>query len=224
VSSLGRYSPNSFRRFISSLNSIRFRDDIGEVEFFGQKMVMLRRDAFTLMRKEIAKVAGAASDIILSLAGRRVGWEEGEALLTKAESLGLKAPESFPEFVRVAVEETNMGYGKMKLDKLDLKSGVVTVSITNSFEADQSGTSQNPVCIFALSYLEGLFSNLLGTEVRGGEASCKTQGKDVCLFDLAPKSGQAPKLDFSKKARTTTLFEFPNSESLSRHNSSLQKS
>jgi len=187
-------------------------------------MVMLRRDAFTLMRKEIAKVAGAAADIILSLAGRRVGWEEGEALLNKAESIGLKAPESFPEFVRVSVEDTNMGYGKMKLDKLDLVSGVVTVSITNSFEADQSGTSQDPVCIFALSYLEGLFSKLLGIEVRGSEMSCKAQGKDLCLFDLAPKHDQEPKLDFSKRARTTTLFEFPHSESFSRHNSALQKS
>jgi predicted hydrocarbon binding protein len=208
MSSLGRYSSNSLRRFISSLNSIRFRDEIGELEFFGQKMVMVRRDAFTLMRKEIAKVAGGASDIILGLAGRRVGWEEGEALLTKAESLGLKAPESFPEFVRVAVEETNMGYGKMKLDKLEPASGVVTVSIRNSFEAEQSGTSQNPVCIFALSYLEGLFSKLLGIDVRGSEESCRAQGKDLCLFNLAPKPGQEPKLDFSKKDRTTTLFEF----------------
>jgi predicted hydrocarbon binding protein len=221
MSSLGRYSQNSLRRFISSLNSIRFRDDIGEVEFFGQKMVMLRRDAFNLMRKEIARVAGTASDVILGLAGRRVGWEEGDALLTKAESLGLKAPESFPEFVRMAVEETNMGYGKMKLVKLDLASGVVTVSILNSFEAEQFGTSQNPSCFFALSYLEGLFSKLLGMEVRGSEGSCKSQGKDLCVFNFAPKAGPEPKQEPSNQARTTTLYEFPNSESSSRPSSLL---
>jgi predicted hydrocarbon binding protein len=215
VSSLGRYSRNSLRRFISSLNSIRFRDDVGEVEFFGQKMVMLRRDAFNLMRKEIARVAGTASDIILGLAGRRVGWEEGGALLTKAESLGLKATESFPEFVRVAVEETNMGYGKMKLVKLDLASGLATVSILNSFEAEPFGTSQNPSCVFALSYLEGLFSKLLGRDVRGSEGSCRAQGKDLCVFNLAPKLGKETKTDTSDQARTTTLFEFTRLESSS---------
>jgi predicted hydrocarbon binding protein len=187
-------------------------------------MVMLRRDAFTLMRREIARVAGAASDIILALAGRRVGWEEGNALLTKAESLGLKAPESLPEFIRVAVEETNMGYGKMKLDKLDLASGVVTVSILNSFEAEQFGTSQNPACVFALSYLEGLFSKLLGKEVRGREASCKIQGKDLCIFNLEPRLGQEPKRQFSDQTTTTTLFEFIHPEGSSRHNPSIQES
>jgi predicted hydrocarbon binding protein len=194
------------------------------VEFFGQKMVMVRRDSFTLMRREIAKVAGAASDIILGLAGRRVGWEEGKALLTKAESLGLNSPESFPEFVRVAVEETNMGYGKMKLDKLDLASGIVTVSIMNSFEAEQFETSQKPACVFALSYLEGLFSKLLEKEVRGSEESCKTQGKDRCIFNLEPKPGQEPKRQSSNQATNTTLYEFVNLESSSRHTQSLQES
>jgi len=181
-------------------------------------MVMLRRDALTLMRKEIARVAGVASDVIMGIAGRRVGWEEGAALIAKAETLGLKAPESFPEFVRVAVEETNMGYGKMKLDKLDLASGVVTVSILNSFEADPPGTSKNPACVFALSYLEGLFSKLLGIDVRGGEGSCRAQGKDLCVFNLAPKLGQEPKTDTSNQARTTTLFEFTHSETSSKTN------
>jgi predicted hydrocarbon binding protein len=187
-------------------------------------MVMVRREAFTLMRGEIAKVAGTASDIILGLAGRRVGWEEGKALLTKAESFGLNSPESFPEFVRVAVEETNMGYGKIKLDKLDLASGVVTVSILNSFEADQFEISQKPACVFVLSYLEGLFSKLLGKEVRGSESSCKTQGKDLCIFDLEPKPGQEPKRQISNQTTTTTLYEYVYPKSSSRHNPSLQES
>jgi hypothetical protein len=117
-----------------------------------------------------------------------------------------------------------MGYGKMKLDKLDLASGIVTVSILNSFEAEQFETSQKPACVFALSYLEGLFSKLLEKEVRGSEESCKTQGKDRCIFNLEPKPGQEPKRQSSNQATNTTLYEFVNLESSSRHTQSLQES
>ena len=120
MSSLGRYSTDSLRRLISSLNSIRFRDDIGEVEYFGQKVVMLRRDAFQLMRKELMRVAGSAANVILGLAGRRVGSEEGKALAAKAESLGLKTSTSIPDFIRAVVEETNLGYGKVRIQELPI--------------------------------------------------------------------------------------------------------
>ena len=100
----GRFSADSLRRLISSLNSIRFRDESGEVEYFGQKVVILRRDVFGLIRKELARVAGNAANVILSVAGKRVGREEGKALAIKAEVLSLKGPDTFPEFVRTAVE------------------------------------------------------------------------------------------------------------------------
>ncbi len=182
----GRYSANSLRRFISSLNSIRFWDEIGEVEYFGQKVVMLRRDAFTLMRHELVKVGGEAANVILGIAGRRVGTEEGRALLAKAESLGLKTPNSFPEFVRVSAEDTNMGYGKMKVGELDVSLGTVTISISNSFEADTPEKSQRASCVFMLSYLEGIFSQLMGQNIRGREITCRGKDDQICIFKLAP--------------------------------------
>ena len=185
MTSPGRYSANSLRRFISSLNSIRFWDEIGEVEYFGQKVVMLSRDAFTLMRQELVKVGGGAANVILGIAGRRVGNEEGRALLAKAESLGMKTPNSFPEFVRVSVEDTNMGYGKMKVNELDAGSSTVTVSVSNSFEAVPAGRSQKASCVFMLSYLEGIFSQLLGKNIRGNEITCRGKDDEICMFRLA---------------------------------------
>ncbi len=187
--SIDHFSSNTLRRLISSLNSIRFRDEIGEVEYFGQKVVMLRRDAFSLMRKELIRVSGNTANVILGIAGRRVGSEEGKALLVKAQALGLKTPQSRPEFVRVAVEETNMGFGKIHVDALNLESGLAEVSISNSFESEPVGTSVKPSCIFTLSYLEGIFSQLIEREVRGKEVDCRAKGDKVCRFTLSPGPG-----------------------------------
>ncbi len=185
-----RFSTNSLRRLISTLNSIRFRDELGEVEYFGQKVVLLRRDVFGLIRKELSRVAGEAANIILGVAGRRVGTEEGRALQAKADELGLKGPEAFPEFVRTAVEETNMGIGKIRVQELAHEEGSITLLIQNGFEAEKLGESLRPTCFFTLGYLEGLFSQLLGIEVKGREVACRGRGDDFCRFAFGGKVGQ----------------------------------
>ncbi len=183
--SSGRFSSNSLRRLISSLNSIRFRDESGEVEYFGQKVVLLRRDVFGLIGKELSRVAGEAANIILGLAGRRVGTEEGKALVVKAEALGLRGPDAFPGFVRAAVEETNMGIGKLRVIEMS-SEGKVSLLVQNGFEAENSGDSLKPTCFFTLGYVEGVFSQLLGKDVRGRETACKGRGDDFCKFDIGP--------------------------------------
>ena len=148
---------------------------------------MLRRDAFSLMRKEMMRISGNAANIILGIAGRRVGVEEGRALLSKAEALGLKTPQTMPEFVRVAVEETNMGFGRIQVDELNLESGLASVSISNSFESEPIASSTKPACIFTLSYLEGIFSQPIAKDVRGKEIDCRAKGDKLCRFTLLPE-------------------------------------
>lgn len=97
----------------------------------------------------------------------------------------MKTPNSFPEFVRVSVEDTNMGYGKMKINELDVGLGTVTVSVSNSFEADPAGRSQRASCVFMLSYLEGIFSQLMGKNIRGSEITCRGKDDEMCMFRLA---------------------------------------
>lgn len=116
---------------------------------------MLRRDVFELIRKELARLSGQAANVILEIAGRRIGTEEGRALNAKAESLGLKSSESFPDFVRTAVEETNIGIGKVRVFDLGQTDETVNISIQNGFEAERAGGSLKPTCFFTLGYLEG---------------------------------------------------------------------
>src|SRR5690349_12978696 len=122
MSSLGRYSANRMKRLISSVGSIRFRDEIGEVEYFGQQVVMLRRDAIKLIRDELVRIGGAAGNVIVLTAGFVSGREEARIILAKAKALGVKPSETLPAPILTAVEETNMGYGKIRIDNINFGS------------------------------------------------------------------------------------------------------
>jgi predicted hydrocarbon binding protein len=186
MTAIDRYSSNSLRRLLGRINSIAFKDETGELEYFGQKMVMLRHDAFRLLAEELEKRhAIGTANIILGIMGRQAGREEGKALMADVllESAGSI---SIPVFIRNTVEETNLGYGKLHVDELDMSGKTVTVSTANSFEADTKRELGQSVCFFLLGYIEGLFSELLSTQLRGIETSCKGKGDTSCMFQIRP--------------------------------------
>ncbi|TMI14348.1 4-vinyl reductase, partial [Candidatus Bathyarchaeota archaeon] len=43
-----------------------------------------------------------------------------------------------------------------------------------------------PSCVFTLSYLEGMFSQLIGKDVRGREVDCRAKGDKLCGFTFQP--------------------------------------
>lgn len=192
MSSLGRYSRNRLRRLISSVGSIRFRDEVGEVEYFGQQVVMLRRDAIRLIREELMRVGGSSGRVIVLTAGHVSGREEGKAILAIAKELGVRSPESLPVEVLVAVEETNMGFGKIRIDDVNTGTGTFKISVSNSFEVDRTDRSPKPGCLFILSYLKGLFSQLTGKDLGGEEVECGSMGDSGCKFTLSPRGHLSP--------------------------------
>ncbi len=187
MTAVDRYSANSLKRLLGSLNSVTFRDENGEVEYFGQKVVMLRRDAFQLMKKELAtRNAAGTANLILGIVGRRVGSEEGKVVMSQGEFQESLESRSISALIQKAVEETNMGYGKILVRELDLSSKTVTVSVRNSFEAENAGHQDGTCCFFLLGYLEGLFSEFLATQLRGAETYCVAKGDQSCVFELGP--------------------------------------
>jgi len=184
MSSQGKYSPNRIRRLISSFRPIRFRDEAGQIEYFGQPVVMLRRDSIKLIRDELVRVGGAGGRLVLDSAGYVSGREEGNALLAEARAHGVKSPESLPSSILTAVEETNMGYGKITIDDINFGTWTFKISVANSFEVDAREKSGKPTCVFILSYLKGLFSQLVGKDLGGKEIECRSKGDHGCKFWL----------------------------------------
>lgn len=185
MSSVGRYSRNRLRRLISSVGSVRFKDEAGEVEYFGQQVVLLRRDAIRLIRDELVRVGGSSGRVIVLTAGHVSGREEGKAILARAKDLGVSSPESLPVEVLTAVEEMNMGFGKIRIDDANTGTSTFKISVSNSFEVDRTDSSAKPGCLFILSYLKGLFSQLTGKDLGGEEVECKSKGDSNCKFRLS---------------------------------------
>jgi predicted hydrocarbon binding protein len=196
------------KRLISSVGSIRFRDEIGEVEYFGQQVVMLRRDAIKLIRDELVRIGGAAGTVIVLTAGFVSGREEAKVILSKAKALGVKPSETLPAPFLTAVEETNMGYGKIRIDNINFGSWTFNITVLNSFEVDQTGRSRKPTCVFILSYLKGLFSELAGKDLGGEEFECKSKGDPQCRFRLAIENKSEPARAGSESNRESEPSEF----------------
>jgi predicted hydrocarbon binding protein len=146
---------------------------------------MLRRDAIRLIRDELVRLGGAGGKVVLDTAGYVSGREEGTALSAQAKAHGIRSPESLPAAVLTAVEETNMGYGKIAIDDINFGTWTFKISVANSFEADSTGRSGKPTCHFMLSYLKGLFSQLVHKDLGGEEVECRSKGDQSCKFWLA---------------------------------------
>ncbi len=184
MTAVDRFSLDSFKRLLGTINSVSFRDERGEVEYFEEKVVIIRRESFQLFREELAKRnALGTGNLIMGIVGRSVGRAEAKTIVSHlVQETGEKALSS--EHIRNAVEETNLGYGKTILDELETTAKTATVSTSNSFEAGSSLEPEGTTCFFLLGYLEGLLSHLLSAELRGVETSCTSRGDPSCVFRL----------------------------------------
>ena len=186
MTEVDRYSANSLRRALGKLNSITFKDDFGEMEYFGQRVLMLRTDLFRILKQELeSRHASGTGKIILEILGRSEGQAEGKKLMSDV-MLDTADHRSIPIFLKNAVEETNLGYGKLKLGDVDMSLKTLTVSTENSVEADGLAESNDNGCSFLLGYLEGLFSELLNSKLLGSEALCRGRGDKKCVFNITP--------------------------------------
>ena len=186
LTSVDRYSPNSLGRLLGRVNSTVFKDETGEVEYYGHRVLLIRKGIFHRLEEELQKRhAVGTGRIILSILGRSEGHEEGKSLMNDV-ILDSADRRSIPTFVKNALEETNLGYGKMKLGDLDVSSKTVTISTQNSLEAEVTTTALDNGCFFLMGYLEGFFSELLGTTLTATESSCKGRGDNACVFHVSP--------------------------------------
>ena len=83
-----RPSPVDLRRLVGSVNQLRFNDNRGEVSFFGQKMIILRRDVFRVMREGLERLVGEQAAPFLSYLASGIGVHEGSIFRDSVKSAG----------------------------------------------------------------------------------------------------------------------------------------
>ncbi len=182
-----RFDADKLVRRANSLNAVRFKDRTGEIELFGEKAILLRRDALKIMRKEMEQNVGHGTAImILRMAGKSIGAREGVLLMKSARSNGFFLGQVDTKFLSVTLEELNVGFGKIILLGLDSSQSTASLRVENCFEALENGPVSQETCQFTAGFLEGFFSEILENKLRAQERACLSKGASACEFSLAP--------------------------------------
>ncbi len=181
-----RPSTIELRRLVGSVNQLRFNDNRGEVSFFGQKMIILRRDVFHVMREGLERLVGEQAAPFLSYLASGVGVHEGGIFRDSVKATGGNERAGLENLVHTAFEDTNLGLGKIKVNNVDFDQSIANVVISNCFEAMENGSSEHPNCMFTSGFLAGLFAEMFDKSVQADEIRCISQGATECEFRIAP--------------------------------------
>src|SRR2546425_3634558 len=179
--------PNAWdlRRLVGSVNQLRFNDNKGELSFFGQKMIILRRDVIRVMRDGLERLVSDQAAPFLSYLASGIGIHEGSIFRDSITSTGDEQRAALESLVHSAFEDTNLGLGKVKIREIDFDRANANVVIGNCFEAMENGSSEEPNCMFTSGFLAGLFAEVLDKTVQARETRCISQGQPECEFEIS---------------------------------------
>jgi len=198
-----RSTSYDLRRLVGSVNQLRFNDNKGEVSFFGQKMIILRRDVIRIMREALERLVGDQSAPFLSYLASGIGVHEGSIFRESIGTTGEQSRQSLENLVHSALEDTNLGLGKIRISGLDFDKSNANIVVANCFEATENGSSEEPNCIFTSGFLAGIFAEVLDKTVQAKEVRCMSQGEAECEFQISlvetgdGQEAERPKVDMT---------------------------
>jgi len=189
--------PNAWdlRRLVGSVNQLRFNDNKGEVSFFGQKMIILRRDVVRVMRDGLERLVAEQAAPFLSYLASGIGIHEGSIFRDSITSTGPQQRAELENLVHSAFEDTNLGLGKVKIRAIDFDKASASVEIGNCFEAMENGQADEPNCMFTSGFLAGLFAEVLDRTVQARETKCMSLGHSECEFEISLADGEEQAID-----------------------------
>lgn len=198
--------PNAWdlRRLVGSVNQVRFNDNKGEVSFFGQKMIILRRDVVRVMRDGLERLVADQAAPFLSYLASGIGIHEGSIFRDSITSTGPQQRSELESLVHSAFEDTNLGLGKVKIRAIDFDKASASVSIGNCFEALENGQSDDPNCMFTSGFLAGLFAEVLDKTVQARETKCISQGLPDCEFEISLADSEEQAIDAEMEKKKTS--------------------
>src|SRR2546427_3246237 len=198
--------PNAWdlRRLVGSVNQLRFNDSKGELSFFGQKMIILRRDVIRIMRDGLERLVADQAAPFLSYLASGIGIHEGSIFRDSITSTGEDQRAALESLVHSAFEDTNLGLGKVKIGKIDFDRANANVVISNCFEAMENGLSEEPNCMFTSGFLAGLFAEVLDKTVQARETRCISQGQPECEFEISTTEPTEESSDVAEPSKEPT--------------------
>src|SRR2546425_1433977 len=149
-------------------------------------MIILRRDFFRVMREGLERRGGAQAAPFLSSLASGVGVHEGSIFRDSVQTEGEQARAELENLRHTAFEDTNLGWGKIRVSNLNFDKSTADIAIANCFEALENGTCDNPNCMFTSGFLAGLFAEVFDSTVQANELKCISTGAATCEFHIVP--------------------------------------
>ncbi len=207
--------PNAWdlRRLVGSVNQVRFNDNKGEVSFFGQKMIILRRDVVRVMRDGLERLVAEQAAPFLSYLASGIGIHEGSIFRDSITSTGPQQRAELENLVHSAFEDTNLGLGKVKIRTIDFDKASASVAISNCFEAMENGQADEPNCMFTSGFLAGLFAEVLDKTVQARETKCMSLGQPECEFEISLADAEEQAIDAESEKKDSVESKAQDSKS-----------
>ena len=149
----------------------------------GEDYVVISAEALRRINKQEEMTLGSGSHLIWYNAGKAVGRNDGHkyAPLMQTMEINLLA-----DYLRETY--TRYGWGSVEFHGIDLDSGQLMFTVRNSPLA-RGVTGTEPRCWFVRGFVEGLTSELMGTECVAVETACQTVNRSHCEFKLRWDAG-----------------------------------
>jgi predicted hydrocarbon binding protein len=160
----------------SILAELQFDPDRGALLYQGVRYLLVRPETLSAFQKAVEDKLGAEADELF-YAG---GFAGGSLSAKKYQDVfKLTAEQSVAFMARMGTE---IGWGKLDVERLDMATGELTVRIESSPFAAAYGQSARGVCHLVRGVFAGLASGIFSREVDAREVECAAMGHATCMI------------------------------------------
>jgi predicted hydrocarbon binding protein len=161
-----------------------FHEESGELlGSDGEDYVVLSAEALRRINRQEEATLGSGSHVIWYNAGKAVGKKDGQKYAHLMKTMEVQ---DLADYLKETY--TRYGWGSVWFAGVDVASGELLFTVRNSPLA-RGIRSKEPRCWFVRGFVEGLTSELLGTECIAAETACQTVNGRQCEFRLSWDSG-----------------------------------
>jgi predicted hydrocarbon binding protein len=170
-------------RNLDEVFSIELLPEEADVRVGGASYLLMRREAYCLLYKELSSTLGRGAEAILFRAGHERAKEFYEDVPRVLDS---DSPE---DVVRAAkFLASRLGLYRVHSFDLDPSSGRAELVVDRSFEVCEPTTHERPRCHYIRGFWAGLIEEIFGGDVTivGREEECQGMGNSHCRFVFSP--------------------------------------
>jgi predicted hydrocarbon binding protein len=149
----------------------------------GEDYVVISAEALRRINRQEEMMLGSGSHVIWYNAGRAVGRNDGLKYAPLMKTMGI---DQVADYLKETY--TRYGWGSVTFKGIEIDSGELLFTVRNSPLA-RGLRSTEPRCWFVRGFVEGLTSELLGTECAAYETACQTVNKTHCEYKLRWDAG-----------------------------------